>query len=333
MGDLGLIPGLGWSPGERKGYPLQYFGLATTKDRGAWQAIQSMGLQRVGHSWATFTFTFHFQEIQKFWVGWSLNTSSKAPACVLSRFSCIPLCDPMDCSLPGSFVHRILQARILEWAATLQGIFLTQGPNPPLLRLLHWQADSLPLAPPGSPSASPSMSKSQRFWGKLRTVEVLGFEGIMESCSPTGSRKLARELLPSASPDWGPDSNGMVLCDLWHDNTYPMILIKFSKSLPPSGSWLGSRSNPLELSSSFLWGGGEDWVQRERQTPSPLASSLFRPLRASSSSAHPSADSSDFLSLAKRLMKDSHCWYPKSHLWLSSFSLQLELLLETWKIG
>ena len=29
--------------------------------------------------------------------------------------SCLTLCDPMDCSLPGSSVHRILQARILEW--------------------------------------------------------------------------------------------------------------------------------------------------------------------------------------------------------------------------
>ena len=27
------------------------------------------------------------------------------------------LCDPMDCSPPGSSVHGILQARILEWAA------------------------------------------------------------------------------------------------------------------------------------------------------------------------------------------------------------------------
>ena len=27
------------------------------------------------------------------------------------------LCDPMDCSLPGSSVHRIFQARILEWVA------------------------------------------------------------------------------------------------------------------------------------------------------------------------------------------------------------------------
>ena len=31
--------------------------------------------------------------------------------------SCPTLCDPMDCSLPGSPVHGILQARILEWVA------------------------------------------------------------------------------------------------------------------------------------------------------------------------------------------------------------------------
>ena len=37
-------------------------------------------------------FHFHFQEIVKCWVGRSLNTSSKAPACMLNCFSCIPLC-------------------------------------------------------------------------------------------------------------------------------------------------------------------------------------------------------------------------------------------------
>ena len=31
--------------------------------------------------------------------------------------SCPTLCDPMDCSLPGSSVHGIFQARILEWVA------------------------------------------------------------------------------------------------------------------------------------------------------------------------------------------------------------------------
>ena len=31
--------------------------------------------------------------------------------------SCPTLSDPMDCSLPGSFVHGIFQARVLEWVA------------------------------------------------------------------------------------------------------------------------------------------------------------------------------------------------------------------------
>ena len=44
VGDLGLIPGLGRSPWEGKGYPLQHSGLEN-----------SMGLQRPGHDWATFT--------------------------------------------------------------------------------------------------------------------------------------------------------------------------------------------------------------------------------------------------------------------------------------
>ena len=33
--------------------------------------------------------------------------------------SCLTLCDPMDCSLPGSSVFGILQARILQWVALL----------------------------------------------------------------------------------------------------------------------------------------------------------------------------------------------------------------------
>ena len=33
--------------------------------------------------------------------------------------SCSTLCNPMDCSLPGSSVHGILQARIMEWVVML----------------------------------------------------------------------------------------------------------------------------------------------------------------------------------------------------------------------
>ena len=41
----------------------------------------------------------------------------------------LTLCDPKDCSLPGSSVHGIFQATILEWVAisTSRGIFPTQG--------------------------------------------------------------------------------------------------------------------------------------------------------------------------------------------------------------
>ena len=38
-------------------------------------------------------------------------------ACMLSHFSHVWLCNAMNCSSPGSYVHGILQARILEWVA------------------------------------------------------------------------------------------------------------------------------------------------------------------------------------------------------------------------
>ena len=39
--------------------------------------------------------------------------------CAKSLQLCLTLSDAMDCSLPGSCVHGILQARILEWVAVL----------------------------------------------------------------------------------------------------------------------------------------------------------------------------------------------------------------------
>ena len=58
----------------------------------------------------------------------------KNPQCEVSQ-SCPTLCDPMDCSLPGSSVYGVFQARVLEWVDhfLLQGIFPTQGSNPGLL--------------------------------------------------------------------------------------------------------------------------------------------------------------------------------------------------------
>ena len=65
------------------------------------------------------------------------------PACARSGWT---LCDPKDFSLPGSSVHEDSQARILEWLCHIfpHRMFLTQGSNLRLLRLLHWQTGSLP---------------------------------------------------------------------------------------------------------------------------------------------------------------------------------------------
>ena len=46
-GDLGSIPGLGRSPGEGNGNPIQYFCLKNPIDRGAWQAV----VHGVAKSW------------------------------------------------------------------------------------------------------------------------------------------------------------------------------------------------------------------------------------------------------------------------------------------
>ena len=57
----------------------------------------------------------------------------------------LTLCDPMGCSPPGSSVHGILQARILEWVSMPS----SRGSSQPrdqtcLLCHLHWQAGSFP---------------------------------------------------------------------------------------------------------------------------------------------------------------------------------------------
>ena len=82
------------------------------------------------------------------------NTSlSNTSACKLSCFSCVWHCDSMDCRPPGSSVHGILQARILECVAmpSSRGPS-TQASNPHLLCFLHWRVGSSPLAPPGKPT-------------------------------------------------------------------------------------------------------------------------------------------------------------------------------------
>ena len=93
--------------------------------------------------------------------------------CVLSCFSHVQLFATYGLYVapPGSSVHRILQSTILEWVTMpfSRGIFPTQDSNPCLLCLLHWQAGSLLLVPPGKPilqymSPTPGTIGKGKYW-------------------------------------------------------------------------------------------------------------------------------------------------------------------------
>ena len=69
--------------------------------------------------------------------------------CLVAQL-CPILCDPMGCSPPGSSVHGILQARILEWVA--MSSFTGELPNPEIKpRSSTLQVDCLPFERPGKP--------------------------------------------------------------------------------------------------------------------------------------------------------------------------------------
>ena len=62
MGDLSLIPGLGRSPEDGKGYPLQYSGLENSMDRGAcWDTVHGVATSQTWLSDWHFSFHFHSQ--------------------------------------------------------------------------------------------------------------------------------------------------------------------------------------------------------------------------------------------------------------------------------
>ena len=112
-GDAGLIPQLGRSPGEEHGNPLQYSCLENPTDRGAWWAAVH-GVAKESDT------TDHLN-----------NNNNKMVRTCLSEMmsesevaqSCLTPCDAVDCSLPGSSVHGILQARVLECFAISFSIY------------------------------------------------------------------------------------------------------------------------------------------------------------------------------------------------------------------
>ena len=67
--------------------------------------------------------------------------------CCLVAQSCLTLCDPMDCSLPGSSVHGIFQGRLLEWVTIS---FSKRSPDPWIKpRFTHIVGRCFTIQPPG----------------------------------------------------------------------------------------------------------------------------------------------------------------------------------------
>ena len=78
-----------------------------------------------------------------------IGTDPQAHGCCSVTKSSLTLCDPVDCSLPGSSVHGVLQARILEWVAcSSPGDLPNTGIKPASPTL---QVVSLPLSQQGKP--------------------------------------------------------------------------------------------------------------------------------------------------------------------------------------
>ena len=103
--------------------------------------LPSLGWHRVGHDWSNLAAaTVHLKLTQRVYV-W------------VCAQSCPTLCDPMNYSLPGSSVHRIFQARMLEWVPILysRGSFWPKDWNLCLWCLLHCRQIIYPLSHQESP--------------------------------------------------------------------------------------------------------------------------------------------------------------------------------------
>ena len=118
------------------------------------QAVAAIAAHRPGHLFLTWV--CHYPPYTQAKLRFSCCPGSRhshlliACVCVLVAQSCLTLCDPMNCSLPGFPVRGILQARILEWTA----IPFSRGSSPPRDQTLvsSLQADSLPFELQGSPT-------------------------------------------------------------------------------------------------------------------------------------------------------------------------------------
>ena len=95
----------------------------------------------------------YFSNSHHYITKWEITEYYVLCMCALSHFSLLTLWEPMRCrSPPGSSVHGVLQARVLEWVAMPSSRrSFRPWDRTHISCLLHWRAGSLTLVPPGKP--------------------------------------------------------------------------------------------------------------------------------------------------------------------------------------
>ena len=96
---------------------------------------------------------------------------------------CPTLCNPIDCSLPGSSIHGVFQVRVLDWVT----ISFSRGfPNPEIKpRSPALQVDSLPCEPAGKPLSKGLSIRFPAQVGEAASKLVKLFAYCLNSNQPT----------------------------------------------------------------------------------------------------------------------------------------------------
>ena len=198
----------------------------------------------------------------------------------------------MDCSL--SPVHGYSPGKNIGVGCHVlfQGIFLTQGLNPCLVHLLHWQMSALPLAPPGKPSV---VLTCLRIWYVTlicpQVWDWVWFSGeVLVSILSSGASYSWISQLPIFLTN--PNTDNQLWC-------FPGMS-SFVRCVPAPGKWIIQRNYPgMGRVATMVW-----W-ERLELWPSPGSGSL----------AYRGHMSQESLSLVSYL----HLWH--QHFWQPVFLL------------
>ena len=130
---------------------------------------------------------------------------SSCCCCLVSKI-CLTLCDPLDCSLPGSSVYGFLQGRILEWVASplARVQFSSVAQSCTTLRP-HELQHTRPPCPSPTPGVCSNSCPSSRWCHPAILSSVIPFSSCPQSLPASGSFPMSQHFA------WGGQSIGVAL--------------------------------------------------------------------------------------------------------------------------